>query len=254
MKLAVVELPDERAAREQAWKVLVRALRARPVDVLVLPELPFCEWRVFCSRDVDLGSWRSVVSEHEEQIARFDELSAGIVLASRPIELEGKRLNQGFAWTRERGVVGARSKRHLPDEPDGRESTWFARGDRSFAPLALGPLTVGFQLCTELLYSDASREIGRAGAQLIAAPRATGGHRRWPMAAGLAAVMSGCFVASANRRSRGSDPFTGRSWIHSPEGEMLAETSEAEPLAVVDVDLEEVARARRTYPRSLPAD
>src|SRR5206468_682418 len=48
-----------------------------------------------------------------------------------------------------------------------------------------------------LLQSDAqpAREIGREGAHLIAAPRATSGHRRWPMAACMAAVMSGCFVA-----------------------------------------------------------
>ena len=47
-------------------------------------------------------------------------------------------------------------------------------------PVAIGDLTVGFQIYTELLFTEASHEIGRAGAHLIAAPRATGGHRRWP--------------------------------------------------------------------------
>lgn len=82
----------------------------------------------------------------------------------------------------------------------------------------MGSLKVGFQLCTELLFSDAAHEIGRGGAQLLAAPRATGGHARWPTAASLAAVMSGCYVASANRRSYESAAFAGRSWVVSPGG------------------------------------
>src|SRR2546426_5020625 len=52
-----------------------------------------------------------------------------------------------------------------------------------------------------MLFTELSWKIGRAGAHLIAAPRATGGHRRWRAAASLMAIVSGCFVASANRRS-----------------------------------------------------
>jgi predicted amidohydrolase len=41
--------------------------------------------------------------------------------------------------------------------------------------------------------------------------------------------MAGCFVASANRRSYDSDAFAGRSWLVSPEGEILLETSADSP-------------------------
>jgi N-carbamoylputrescine amidase len=115
----------------------------------------------------------------------------------------------------------------------------------------VGSLTVGFQLCTELLFTDAAWEIGQRGAQLIAAPRATSGHRRWRMAACLAAIMSGCFVASANRRSYESETFAGRSWLVSPEGEILAETSADSPFLTVDVDFAVANDAKRTYPRNL---
>jgi len=57
------------------------------------------------------------------------------------------------------------------------------------------------QICTEMLFTDLAWNIGRAGAHIIAAPRATGGHRRWRLAASLMGIVSGCFVASANRRS-----------------------------------------------------
>ena len=251
MKITVCELPDETARREVAWADLVRSLRGSPTDVVVLPEMPFCEWAMFRRRTVDLAVWRSALAAHDTMVTRLGELQAGVVLASRPVELQGKRLNQAFAWTRDGGYRGARAKYYLPDEPDGWEASWFDRGDREFPPESAGTVKVGFQLCTELLFSQAAWEIGQQGGQLIAAPRATGGHRRWPMAACLAAIMAGCFVASTNRRSYDNDAFAGRSWLVSPEGEILLETSVESPFLTAEVDFIAVDRARQTYPRNL---
>ena len=246
------ELPDETARRDAAWTDLVRYLRASPTDVVVLPEMPFCDWEMFRKRTVDLAAWRSALAAHDTMVARLGELlHTGTVLASRPVELRGKRLNQAFAWTQDGGYRGARAKYYLPDEPDGWEASWFDRGDREFPPESAGSVKVGFQLCTELLFSQAAWEIGQQGGQLIAAPRATGGHRRWPMAACLAAIMAGCFVASTNRRSYDTDAFAGRSWLVSPEGEILLETSADSPFLTAEIDLSAVDRARQTYPRNL---
>jgi len=251
MKITVCELPDETTRRDAAWRDLVGHLREHPTDVVVLPEMPFCEWEMFRKRTVDPDAWRSALAAHDAMVARLGELETGAVLASRPVELGGKRLNEAFAWTREGGYRGARAKYYLPDEADGWEASWFDRGAREFRPARAGSLSVGFQLCTELLFSQAAWEIGQQGAQLIAAPRATGGHRRWPMATCLAAIMAGCFVASANRRSYDNDAFAGRSWLVSPEGEILLETTEDSPFLTADIDLTAVDRARNTYPRNL---
>ena len=205
------------------------------------------------TRTIDAAVWQAALTVHDTMIARFSELRTDIILASRPVDLQGKRLNQAFVWTRNGGYQGAHTKYYLPDEPDGWEATWFARGDRQFAPLVVGALSVGFQLCTELLFTELAHVIGRGGAHLIAAPRATGGHRRWPMAACMAAVMSGCFVASANRCSYDREAFVGRSWLVSPEGEIRGETSVDTPFLTVEIDLEEATRAKSTYPRNLPA-
>jgi len=206
---------------------------------------------MFKQQSVDLAAWRAALAAHDAMLPRFMELETRLVLASRPVEVQGRRLNQSFSWTREDGYRAGRAKFYMPDEPDGWEATWFDRGDPQFSPQAAGSLKVGFQLCTELLFSHAAWEIGRGGGQLIAAPRATGGHRRWSMAACLAANMAGCFVASANRRSYDSDAFAGRSWLVSPEGEIILETSADAPFLTADVDLSAVERARHTYPRTL---
>jgi len=68
------------------------------------------------------------------------------------------------------------------------------------------------------------------------------------MAACLAAIMAGCFVASANRRSYDNDAFAGRSWLVTPEGEMLLEASADSPFQTAEVDLTAVDRARQMPP------
>jgi N-carbamoylputrescine amidase len=251
MKLTVCDFPDEASRKEAAWAELVGFLRAAPTDVAVLPEMPFCEWNVFTKQTVEPDTWQRVVEDHEKMLLRFSELNAQIVLCSRPVEEEQRRLNQAFCWTKEHGYRAVRNKYYLPDEPDGRETTWFASGDRHFTPVTIGELSVGFQVCTELLFTEASHEIGRGGAHLIAAPRATGGHPRWALAASLAAIMSGCFVASPNRRSEDGQAFSGGSSVVSPEGEVLAKTDAASPYVTVEIDLKDAVRAKRTYPRNL---
>ena len=118
MKITVCELPDETARREAAWAELVRYLRARPTDVVVLPEMPFCEWEMFRKRGVDPTAWRAALAAHDTMTTRFAELDTRLLLSSRPVESQGERLNQAFSWTREGGDRGARAKYYLPEEPD----------------------------------------------------------------------------------------------------------------------------------------
>jgi N-carbamoylputrescine amidase len=252
MRLTVCELPDEPERRAEAWAHLIRHLRGSPTDLLVLPEMPFVPWKVFTKRAVDPTVWQQTLDDHDALVLRFGELAAEIVVGSRPVEEAGRRLNQGFAWTRATGVQRARSKVYLPDAPDGWEATWFERGTLDPSPLTCRDVRVGFQMCTEMLFTELSWKIGQAGAHLIAAPRATGGHRRWRLAACLMGIVSGCFIASANRRSYDRDDFTGQSWIISPEGAILAETSADAPIATVTIDLGEATSAKQTYPRNLP--
>lgn len=175
MKVTVCEFPDERRLKESAWSRLSRHCKDSQTEIVVLPEMPFCDWAMFMSKDVDLEGWREAVSLHDAQIEKMEELGGASVLSTRPIEVAGNRLNQAFAWIPSDGYIGGHCKYYLPDEPDGWEATWFQQGDLNFSPLDVHNIRVGFQICTELLFSDTSREIGKAGAHLIAAPRATSG-------------------------------------------------------------------------------
>jgi hypothetical protein len=89
--------------------------------------MPFVPWTVVRQRAVDPAIWKEVVADHQAMISRFEELGTELVIGSRAVEDAGRRLNQGFVWTRSTGVQSGRSKDYLPDAEDGWEATWFRR-------------------------------------------------------------------------------------------------------------------------------
>jgi N-carbamoylputrescine amidase len=111
-----------------------------------------------------------------------------------------------------------------------------------------GALCFSELVCTELMVSTAARRLGQSGVQVIAAPRATGAHPRWEVAARMTAIAAGAFVVIANRRG---GTLTGGSWIVAPDGDFLARADENTPIITVDVDLSLVEAARLTYPRNV---
>ena len=144
------------------------------------------------------------------------------------------------------------TKQFFPNEPGYYESRWFERGRTDFRVVPAGDLRVGFLICTEVMFNEWARHYGRAGAHLIAVPRATpkASTDRWRTALRMAAIVSGCYVASSNRRgtdSRGQE-FGAHGWIIDPFGDVLAETSDERPVVSAELDLTLVRRAQTEYP------
>jgi N-carbamoylputrescine amidase len=169
-------------------------------------------------------------------------------VGTRAVAEGAKRWNETFLWTPERGLVRGRAKALLPQQQGGWEETWFDRGARHAEPVRDGALCFSELVCTELMVSTAARGLGRSGVQVIAAPRATGGHPRWEVAARMTAIAAGAFVATANRRGA---TLAGGSWIVGPDGDILARTDESAPIVSLEIDLALVDRARLTYPRNV---
>jgi N-carbamoylputrescine amidase len=163
------------------------------------------------------------------------------------VEINRQRLNQSFLWTA-RGLLPGRSKAWLPEQNGGWEATWFDPAVPDVEPVDDDGLCFATLICTEIMVSAAPRALGQAGVQVIAAPRATGGHRRWEIATQMAAISAGAFVATANRR--GGD-FAGGSWIVGPDGEELARTDSAHPMVTIEINLAEADKAKLNYPRNV---
>ncbi len=250
MKLAVCEFPDEMARKEAAWSVLRSDVVREQPNVLVMPEMPFCSW-IFAGATFDPVAWRNALDIHDRMIERLPTLGVPWVISSRPIERDGKRLNEAFVWSQEGGYRGIRAKWYLPDAAVARETTWFSQGDRNFTPTNVAGAQVGIQLCSETMYPEWARELGIKGAQLIAQPRAATAHKLWSVVAEMSAVGSGCLIATANRRTSEKDWFPGGSTIISPDAKLLAETTAERAFAAVTIELATADEVRGRYPRSL---
>ena len=175
----------------------------------------------------------------------------GFLSATRPVEEDGRRFNEAFIWSGDDGYRPIRRKWYLPEAPTAQETLWFNQGDCDFAPVRADAVCVGFQLCSEMMFTQHARDMGFDGAHLIVQPRASGHAVRWRIASEMSAIASGGYVASSNRRSFSRNLFAGGSWVLSPDAHALCETTEERPFATAEIDLAAAERAKLQYPRDL---
>lgn len=247
--MTVCELPDDRNAFASAWEELRTSVEKQQSDLILLPELPFSSWFARTSH-FDAEVWQRVQEEHRAMMQRLFQLAPAIVLGTHPLTEEGRHLNRGFSWTPTEGYKGIHDKYYLPNEEDFYERCWFDRGQRDFTLTHIQDMAIGFLICTEVMFNERARHYGKQGANIIAVPRASSYHERWVLAPRMAAIVSGAFVISSNRRDEHT--FAGHGLVIGPNGEMLASTSRQEPFITVNIDLTESTQAKRTYPRDVP--
>ena len=250
MKVTVCEMPDDRSEFEGAWEGLRRHVRRESSDLVLLPEMTFSYW--FCaSPRYDPGVWEKAVEDHAEWMGRLGELGAATVLGSRPVNRNGRRLNEGFVWSGGRSKA-VHHKNYLPNEGGFYEASWYSRGDRSFTPFQAGGWKAGFMICSDLWSMASARSYGKLGAGIIAVPRSTplASVDKWIAGGRVAAVLAGAYCLSSNRAgSRGETRFAGKGWIVDPDGKVLGLTSKGRPYATGEIDSGRASRAKGTYPR-----
>ena len=250
VKITVCEFPDEQEFKQRAWAALADYLVAAGPSIVILPEMPFCNW-IFVGDAVDDGLWRKAVEQHDAMIARLPGLACRWIMSSRPVEETGRHFNVAFIWSANDGYQPIRRKWYLPEAPTAQETLWFNRGDCNFAPVRADAICIGFQLCSEMMFTEHAPDMGFDGVHLVVQPRASGQAARWRMALEMAAIASGGYVASCNRRSFSRALFAGGGWVLSPDAHALCETTKESPFATAEIDLAVAERAKLEYPRDL---
>ena len=251
LRVTVCELHDDRAAFERDWSRLAAHARDHRSDIVLLPEMPFSTWLASSPAFVP-ASWESAVRAHEEWLPKLTVLAPASAIASRPVTRDGRRLNEGFAWNAEAGYRILHDKCFLPDEAGYWEAKWYQPGARAFDVARVSGANVGLLICTELWALDRARAYGKAGAEIIATPRATGRPTvgKWIVGGRAAAIVSGAFSLSSNWTADASGgDFGGGGWIIDPDGQVLAQTSLEVPFQTLAIDLSHAETAKRTYPR-----
>jgi N-carbamoylputrescine amidase len=249
VRVCVCELPDELWPHDSAWTRFAQHVEEARPDIALLNEMPFGPW-VARERIFDSALAHASVRAHELALLALVALPCAVI-ASRPVDNNGRLANEAFLLSS--GIyAGLHHKHYFPEEHGFFENTWFAPGRPGFDIVEHHGVRFGALLCTELMFTEWARHYRRQGAHVIVSPRAScTSMRNWDAAARMAAIASGCYVLSSNRVSNaaGAEPrFGGKGFAYSPTGELLCETSDAEPVALVDIDLGQVAEAQRQYP------
>ena len=254
MRVTVCELPHEARALAAAWAALRDHTIAHASELVLLPEFAMVE-PVWESEQFDADRWSAVETSSDRQLRFLPELHADYVVGTRPVRINGRRLNQAYLWSAAAGVQPLRSKYFMPEEPGWWEATWCQKGDPAFPRFHAGPVSFGVNICTELWALETYATYAALGVELLLSPRATGAAtmEAWLAVGVVAAMRSGAFTLSSNRVDA-AGACGGSGWIVDPSGDVLAITSAAEPFATREIDLTRSARARDSYPRYVFAD
>jgi N-carbamoylputrescine amidase len=253
MKVTVCELSNEIDILEQEWQELVSHVKSEGSELVLLPEMPFYSW-LAQTNQVEVEKWQASIEMHDRWMSRLTELKPALVLSSRPVIKQGKRLNEAFVWDEVIGYQAVHHKYYLPNEEGWWEASWYERGEKDFTVIQSRRGRVGFLICTELWFNFHAREYARQSIELLVCPRATEvtSIDKWIAGGRTAAVVSGAYCLSSNFSHRGGESMKwgGSGWIIEPaEGQVLGVTSREQPLLTLEIDLSVAEVAKHTYPR-----
>ncbi len=246
-RVAIVEWPDGLEPEGAGWSSLCADIAAAKPELLVINELPFGPW-IAANTPYDAAVAARSIAIHQRGMAALAALGVPAVLSSRPVPEGGRLANEAVAI--EDGTVRPlHRKQYFPAEAGWRETDWYATAATDFTLADIAGLPVGVLLCTELMFNEHARHYGRAGAALIAVPRASGlSAKSWHIAAAMAALVSGAYVVSANRVGGTRPEFGGEGFAYAPGGELIGITSRGLPLFCFDLDPGQAARRQADYP------
>lgn len=253
MKVTVCQLDVREQERAAMLDELAAHIVSEQTQLLLLPEMCFSDW-LAADPVADEQRWLKAVKSHAEHILQLGKLGVPAVIGTRPtVGDHGNRHNQAYLWTPQPRILPIHEKYYLPNEDGYWEANWYQRGRLEFELCEVLGVQIGVQICTEMWFFEWARHFAREGADLLCIPRATphASVDKWLAGGQAAAVCSGAWCLSSNLWTAPASRADcgGLGWIISPEGDVLARTSENSPFATLDIDLDLARSSKATYPR-----
>lgn len=135
-----------------------------------------------------------------------------------------------------------------------REAARYRPGEAAVLAEAAG-VRIGMGICYDMRFPGLFRALAQEGATILTAPSAftvPTGQAHWHVLLRARAIENGCFMLAAAQWGPhgGKDESAmresyGHSLIVGPWGEVLADAGEGEGIAMADLDLEQVVKARK---------
>jgi len=225
----------------------------RGADLAVLPELPLNRWSPSTkqARDEDAEAMDSERATAQAEAAA----GAGIGVVGGIIhrDANGRRTSRALVFDRAGNIVATYEKLHLPEEEGFWETSHYEAGTEAPKRIDAFGLPIGIQLCSDNNRPEGTHLLGAQGVVAAINPRASEErtYQRWKTVWRANALTSCCYVLSVNRpRPEHGVLIGGPSIAFDPTGKLLVETTDI--LALVTLNAQVVADARRGYPGHLP--
>ena len=263
LQLSVSDDPEVNLSRTRA---LVAEAKAGGAEFILTPE---CTNILSSSRAHQRAVLRSEDADETLAALRADAAALGVwlligSLALKTDDADGRLANRSFLIAPDGSVAARYDKIHMFDvdvspTESYRESEGYRPGDRAVtAETPFG--TVGLSVCYDLRFAYLFRRLAKAGADILTVPAAfndTTGAAHWETLLRARAIETGCFVLApaqtgehAAHQGRARRTY-GHSLAVAPWGEVLADAGTEPGVTFVDLDLDEVAKARGRIPSLL---
>ncbi|WP_424178095.1 carbon-nitrogen hydrolase family protein [Yoonia sp. TsM2_T14_4] len=265
MKAGLVQLcsGDDPVANLGATRDLIAQAAAQGAGFVLTPEVTNCVSQ-------DRAHQRAVLQPEADDItlaglrSTARELGIWLSIGSLALKTQGddtRFANRSFLIGPDGGIVARYDKIHMFDVDVSatetfRESAGFRPGDR--AVVAQTPFArIGLTICYDIRFAYLHRALAQAGADILLVPAAFSpvtGAAHWEPLLRARAIETGCYVLAAAQT--GSHPIRhgkprqtyGHSMAISPWGEVLVDMGPETGIAILDLDLVQVAQSRQRIP------
>jgi len=263
MKIALAQISPTLGNIDQNLKLhldLIRKAVARKADLVVFPELSLTGYTLKdLAAEVAIRPGKSATFRKLLEASRKIDLVFGFV--EEAADDPGLIYNAAAYLSRGR-ILHLHRKVFLPTSGMFEEGRFFASG-RQFRPFDTGKVRAGLLVCRDFLHYGSSYCHFAGGAGLIITISAAPGRgaedpeaqgfetsRMWELMGESISFFSSAVVVYCNRVGyEDGAVFAGGSFIYDPFGRLVARLPYLEEdFAVLEVELSEIARARRSWP------
>ncbi len=265
MKTALVQLnsSDEPSGNLAATQSLIDQAAAAGATFVLTPEVTNC---VSASRKHQTAILKT--EDHDMTLAALQAQAKALgiwlligSLALKTKDVDGRFANRSFLVSPQGQIKARYDKIHMFDVAVSatetyRESAGYRPGTKSVLTDIAG-MKLGLTICYDLRFPHLYRSLAMGGAQVISVPSAFSpvtGAAHWETLLRARAIENGCYILApaqtgSHAASAGRPRETyGHSLAISPWGDVLTDAGSQPGYTIVDLDLTQVADARRRIP------
>jgi beta-ureidopropionase len=240
--------------RKKAEKTVARAAKEKAA-LVAFPEMAFDPFFPQYPTDQKYFEWAEKIPGPTCQ--RFADIAEANKIAVLINHYETSARGQYFDTTtvidHEGILLGVCRMMHICETPGFHEKYYYWQGPGDYLVFEIGGARVAPCICYDRHYPEVMRILTLNGAEVIVVQTATTREEAGQVLEAemqAAALANGVFVALVNRAGEdGELHFAGRSFVAAPDGSIIAQSkSDSDDLLIVDLELDEIERARQVWP------